>query len=73
MYHEVMRPSATFSTKVSEAAELGGTGPWSSPLVPSLGFINLFKTSSTSPELTGTSGDEWGVSSEILVSSKCPY
>lgn len=24
VYHEVMRPSATFSTKISEAAELGG-------------------------------------------------
>lgn len=74
MYHEVMRPSDTFSIKISEAAELGG--------ICYLGFLLLFpylnsKTSlrhhSLSAELTGTSGDEWGVSSEILASSKYPY
>lgn len=74
MYHEVMRPSATFATTISQAAELRGICYLGSLLLfPHLdSYTSLRHHPPPSPELTGTSGDEWGVSSEILASSKCP-
>ena len=75
MYHEVMRPLATFATTISQAAELRGRCYLGSFLLfPHLdSYTSLRHHPPPPPELTGTSGGEWGVSSEILASSKCPY
>lgn len=74
MYHEVARPSATFSTKISGAAELGSICYLGSLLLfPHLDSKTSLGHHPSPAELTGTSGDEWGISSEILASSKYPY
>lgn len=63
MYHEVMRPSATFATTISQAAELRGICYLGSLLLfPHLdSYTSLRHHPPPPPELTGTSGDECGV------------
>lgn len=48
MYQEVVRPSATLPKNLGSSRARWYMLPSFSPLVPSLGLINLFKTSSTS-------------------------
>lgn len=59
MYHEVARPSATFSTKIPEAAELGRICYLGSLLLlPHLDSKTSLGQRPSPAELTGTSGDE---------------